>query len=87
MAKYKAKTKLFIVLVDAHYATNRYRGANRGSGRWCVCAKNDKHAERALASHIGKNHGSIRCYYEILEDSSEHKQYDYLRQNECEKVC
>lgn len=87
MAKHKTNMKLFIVLVDAHHAAVRYRGANRGYGRWCVCAKNGKEAEKVLASHIGKTHGSIHCYYEVEEGSAEHKQYAHLTRNECEKVC
>lgn len=87
MAKHKIKTKLFIMLVDAHQASNRYMGANRGSGRWCVCAKNSHSAEKALASHIGKTHGSIQCYYEVKSDTVEYEKYRHLSQDECEKVC
>lgn len=87
MAAYKAKTKLFIVLVDAHQATNRYRGANRGSGRWCVRAKDPRRAEEALASHIGKTHGSIKVYYEVEEGSKEYKDHEHLAVNGCEKIC
>lgn len=87
MAKHKTKTKLFIMLVDAHQASNRYMGANRGSGRWCVCAKDSRAAEKALASHIGKTHGSIQCYYEVAEGSVEYERYAGLSQGGCRKVC
>lgn len=86
MAKHKVKTKLFIVLVDSHRSSNHYANIVRGSGRWCVCARDEKDAERVLAEHIGKTHGSIRCYYEIAEGTEEYNRYKHLVQNQCEKI-
>ena len=85
MAKHKAKTNLYIVLVDAHQAALRYQSASRGSGRWCVCAKNEREAKEALAARIGNTHGSIQVYYEVKKDSAEYERYKHLNQNECEK--
>lgn len=65
----KVKQNLYIVLVDAH--GSKHMNINRGSGRWCVRAKSEKDAENTLAAHIGKTHGSIKCYYQIKEGSRE----------------
>ena len=80
-------TSLFIVLVDAHSSAARRSNVLRGSGRWCVRAKDEKRAEEALAKHIGKAHGSIRCYYEIEVGSAEYEKYARLSNGQCEKVC
>lgn len=84
MAKHRPKTNLYIVLVDGHMASVRYQGANRGSGRWCVCAKNEKDAEKALAGYIGKNHGSIKCYFQVEENTALYEKFKYMSNGQCE---
>lgn len=85
MAKNKGKSNLYIVLVDGH--GTKYMGANRGSGRWCVRAKNGKEAENVLAAHIGKTHGSIRCYYQVKEGSREYDENKDLQNKGCRHIC
>ena len=85
MAKNKGKSNLYIVLVDGH--GTKYMGANRGSGRWCVRAKNGKEAENVLAAHIGKTHGSIRCYYQVKEGSRDNDETKDLQNKGCRHIC
>lgn len=83
MAK-KTKQNLYIVLVDG-YGT-KSKNINRGSGRWCVRAKTEKAAENTLAVHIGKTHGSIKCYYQIEEGSREWDTNNDLPNGGCRKI-
>lgn len=80
----KNKQDLYIVLVDTH--GNKSMNMNRGSGRWCVRGKNEKDAENRLAAHIGKTHGSIRCYYRIEEGSREYDVNNDLPNGGCRKL-
>lgn len=50
-----------------------------------MCAKNEKEGEKALAGHIGKNHGSIKCCFQMEEDTALHEKFRHLSKGQCEK--
>lgn len=77
----KKECDLFVVLVDAHNNATR-QNEKRGAGRYYVRAKNEKDAEKLVIDHIGKLHGSVRCYYKVTDQNEINKYKDLVKRGD-----
>lgn len=71
----------YICLVDAYRRPSRQRNT---SGRYIVCAKNEKEAKNLLQKAIG--FGSVQVYYKVSSGSYKQEQEIKMKQGEMYKV-